>query len=163
MLFIVLLRYIFSSSPTVTDTPYTPRFHQLVLDSGCGGVTKFFPVEFYTTRWFRLLLINFILWWYRTRPINITTKNSGKNMLAIISLYYLSHLRLITVNYNVKLPPFCNISGMPHGRQSSHFTTTMRAFVLVARNCKFTFLQFPSLASTFASNWSASNLPHDSK
>ena len=89
---------------------------------------------------------NFFIGWYSTRPINTRPKMRENIMLPIIIL--MSHLRVFSLHYFVKLPPLCNRGGS-HGRHSSSFPTTVRANrVKLHVTCSGFVLKFPSLAST---------------
>ena len=61
--------------------------------------------------------------------------------------FFLSHLRVFSAHYFVKLPPFRNSFPGSHGTHSSPFPTTVRAFVLIARKKMFrNKLSFPGVA-----------------
>ena len=66
------------------------------------------------------------------------------NLRALNTCFFLSHLRVFSVHYLAKLPPLCNAYPGSHGRHASRFpaTTTVRAFVLIARNVQ-NFLEVP--------------------
>ena len=73
------------------------------------------------------------------------TKKSG-NTFIHACVFFLSHLRVFSAHYFVKLPPFRNSYPGSHGMHSSPFPTTERAFGLIARKKMFRLI-FPSLAS----------------
>ena len=83
------------------------EFHHSVLASGCSGVVEF--LSCYTL----YLLISSpkdkpsLEVKYITRPTNTSTKKCRKRINAC-HYYFLSHLRVFSVYYFVKLPPFCN-------------------------------------------------------
>ena len=120
------------------------EFHHSVLASGCSGVVEF--LSCYTL----YLLISSpkdkpsLEVKYITRPTNTSTKKCRKRINAC-HYYFLSHLRVFSVQYFVKLPLFRNSYPGSHGTHPSPVPTTVRAIALIARK-QMSRIMFPSLA-----------------
>ena len=136
------------------------KFHQVVLDSGCGEVAKFISCRMlcYSSIQPPADTLFFVMVEDPTDQYNHQTK-CGKNMLAIVVFSVSSALNDCQLQCSSS-HPFVTNSRYATWQELLSFH---HYFVLMARNWKIKFFALSFPASILASNWSANNLPHRSK